>query len=351
MKKIPYILIISFLSISCEKVFLGEDEVNTPINNFEIFWKDFDQHYALFHVRGWDWDSIYQVYRPKVNEQTSDGELWDIFRDMIAYLDDSHTSIASPPPSSRFFISGSEEDSIVEKEFSIDIIKNKYIQNYEDIPSVVAEENIALFGNVKNKDIGYIYLEGIETIDEGFMDDVLSKIGHHKAIILDIRNNLGGEDKFAKAIAGRFAQEKKLVYTVQERNGPLHTDFGEKTYYYSTKSGKEYFAKPVVVLTDRITVSAAEVLLLYLKSFSQVTQIGDSTAGDFSDIGMVRFLPNGWQYEYSIMMFLLPDGSSLDGIGHAPDVQIRNSVSDIQAGNDLVFEKAVKYLFDEYGIE
>ena len=65
-----------------------------------------------------------------------------------------------------------------------------------------------------------------------------------------------------------------------------------------------------------MTMSAAETLLLHLKAFSQVTQIGDTTAGDFSACGMRRFLPNGWQYQYSIMMTLLPDGRSLDGIGH-----------------------------------
>ena len=66
---------------------------------------------------------------------------------------------------------------------------------------------------------------------------------------------------------------------------------------------------------------------------------------------MRRFLPNGWQYQYSIMMSLLPDGRSLDGIGHIPDIQIRNSAYNIQFDIDLVFEKALEYLFDEYGIE
>jgi hypothetical protein len=66
---------------------------------------------------------------------------------------------------------------------------------------------------------------------------------------------------------------------------------------------------------------------------------------------MRRFLPNGWQYQNSIMMYLMPDGSSLDGTGHIPAVQIRNSTFDIQNNNDLVFEKSVAYLFDKYGIE
>ncbi|MEM6771412.1 MAG: peptidase, partial [Bacteroidota bacterium] len=83
----------------------------------------------------------------------------------------------------------------------------------------------------------------------------------------------------------------------------------------------------------------------------QVTQIGDATSGDFSDTSMDRFLPNGWIYQYSIMRFLLPDGTSLDGTGHVPDIFIRNTVEDITADRDRVLERAFTFLFEAYGIE
>jgi len=351
MKKAISIILLSLFLFTCEKVFLGEDEAKSVENNFELFWQDFDKHYGLFQAREWDWDSIYLVYRPQVNEFTTNEELWQYFREMISYLDDGHTFIYNPFDD-VFFASGSEGDSIVEAEFSMDLIRNKYLENFSDIPNTgTDEEDVYLYGKVKSKDIGYIYLNGIEANDDDFMDDVLSEIGHHKAIILDLRNNFGGDDLTGEAIAGRFADGEHFIYTVQERNGPNHHNFAEKKEYYTKKVGKEHFSKPLIVLTDQLTVSAAEILLLHLKSFEQVTQIGDTTAGDFSDVGMRRFLPNGWQYQYSIMMFLLPDGSSLDGIGHQPDVQVRNSVSLIQTGNDVVFERAIQYLFDTYGIE
>lgn len=351
MKNLITIILIIPILFSCEKILLGEDEPNNPENNFEIFWQDFDQHYGLFQARAWDWDSIYSVYRPQVNAFTTDEELWQNFKEMISYLDDGHTFIYDPS-GNHFFASGSEEDSIVEAEFSINLIQTNYIENFKDIPNTgTDDEDVYIYGKVKNKDIGYVYLNGIEASDDDFMDGVLTEIGHHKAIILDLRNNFGGDDLTGEAIAGRFADGEHFIYTVQERNGPNHTDFANKKEYFTEKNGSEHFSKPLIVLTDKMTVSAAEILLLHLKSFEQVTQIGDTTAGDFSDVGMRRFLPNGWQYQYSIMMFLLPDGSSLDGIGHIPDVHIRNSVSSIQTGNDEVFNKAIQYLFDQYGIE
>lgn len=351
MKNALIIWLLLFALNGCESFFLGKDESDDPVNNFEIFWQDFDQHYGLFLARGWNWDSIYQVMRPQVNAQTSEVELWAVFRRMIRYLDDGHTFILNPRQS-WYFSSGSEERSTVTKEFSLDLVKKRYIENYRSIPNTGSNINDEyIFANVRNRDIGYIYLNGIEATDVNFMDYVLTRIGKHKAIILDLRNNNGGDDCTAEQIAGRFADGEHFIYTVQERCGPGHDNFTEKKKYYTRIRGKEHFSGPLVVLTDRNTISASETLLLHLKSFSQTTQIGDTTSGDFSDVGMRRFLPNGWQYRYSIMMFLLPDGRSLDGIGHAPDIQARNSVADIQAENDLVLEKAIEYLYERYSID
>lgn len=340
MKKLIYLIAVIFLFASCEEVILGEEEANNPENNFEIFWKDFDEHYALFNVRGFDWGSIYNTYRPQINSQTTDDELWQIFKEMIAYLDDGHTFIYDPN-TNKGFSSGSEEDEQVAKEFSLELVKSNYIENIKQ----VSNTDKFLYGKIKNKDIGYIYMKGFSTdFDKNAMDVVLSEIENHKAIILDIRNNTGGDDVAAQDIAGRFADGRHFVYTVQDKNGPNHDDFSDKREYYTEKRGSKNYNKPVIILTDKITVSAAEVFLLHMKAFEHVVQIGDVTAGDFSDTSMRRFLPNGWQYQYSIMMFLQPDGTSLDGVGHIPDIQIRNTETDIRNQEDKVLLRAIDYV-------
>ncbi|WFO18218.1 S41 family peptidase [Cellulophaga baltica 4] len=98
-------------------------------------------------------------------------------------------------------------------------------------------------------------------------------------------------------------------------------------------------------------MSAGEIFLLHMKSFEHVTQIGDTTAGDFSTISNMRFLPNGWHYRYSIQKVLLPNGESFDGIGHIPDVYEKNTVEDIAAKEDKVLDTALEYLLDTYGID
>lgn len=343
MKKILILLILGTIFSGCQKMILGEDEVNTPDNNFNLFWKDFDLHYGLFTVRGWDWDSIRTEYEGQVTPATTDQELFSIFSQMIDYLDDRHTFVYWP--GRDFFASGDAGRDQVREEFSIDLIMDRYV-DVKDSSSV--EEY--LYGDFRGRDIGYLHLSGIDMRDADITDEMLRDIGHHQAMIIDLRNNTGGSDKVGVAISGRFVQEEQLLYTVQERNGPEHDDFAEKKEFFSRKVGAENFNKPVIVLTDQVTISAGEVMLIYLKSIDNVTQIGDVTSGDFSDTSMRRFLPNGMQYRYSIMKFLLPDGTSLDGIGHVPDIYARNTVEDIAAGNDVVLERAFTFLLEEYGI-
>jgi carboxyl-terminal processing protease len=335
-----------FSASSCQKIVLGEDEVNSPENNFDLLWKDFDQHYGLFTVRKINWDSLYKVYRPKVNSKTTNDELWTICTQLIENLDDSHTILFVAGKDSGYK-SGGRLNTLSKLEFSKTLVVDKYLDNH----TVVTSEKNMSYGKIKAKDIGYIYLAAEEGDNPAIIDAIIDSMKNRKAIILDLRQNVGGDDKYAARIAGVFADNEKLLYTVQTRNGLKHTDFDAKTEHFIRKQGAQQFLKPVIVLTDRRVISSGDVLMLHLKSFKQVTQIGDTTAGDFSDVSNRRFLPNGWTYQYSPKMFLLPNGKSLDGIGHVPDVYIKNTQADINAKTDKVMEKGIQYLFDKYGIQ
>ncbi len=339
-------IIILMLFSSCEKMILGEDEKNTPDNNFEILWNDFDQHYGLFVARGINWDSLYSVYRPQVNSQTTEQELWDIFSHLIEHLDDSHTGIINLETKEKY-VSGYALNEQSTEEFSESLITDKYLE----YRTIIETETKLSYGKIKDKNIGYIYLGAEDGQSPEKIDEIIQNLKNMNAIILDVRQNEGGFDTYAARIAGAFADSEKFIFSVQTRNGANHDDFDEKKLYYTKKQGDEQFLKPVIVLTDRYTISAGEILLLHLKSFNHVTQVGDTTAGDFSDVSGMRFLPNGWVYRYSIMMYLMPDGSSLDGIGHVPDVYIKNEKSDIDNQTDKVIEKAIDYLFETHGIE
>jgi len=238
MKNIFLLIFALALFSGCQTLILGEAEANDPENNFEIFWNDFDQHYGLFTVRGWDWDSIYTVYRPQVTPQTTDEELWEIQRQMVEYLDDSHTFVYWP--GKAFFAGNSEEEDRIEAEFSLPLILENHLEVIDS-----SSEDEYVYGSLRGRNIGYLYLGAIEIEAEDFGDRLLSAIGQHDAIIIDLRNNTGGSDQIGADLAARFSDREQLVYTVQERNGPEHTDFAGKTEYFLRKAGPVQYTKPV----------------------------------------------------------------------------------------------------------
>ena len=344
MKRILLLSSILLLFGACEKTFLGSDEENSNTNVFEIFWNDFDKHYSLFTVRNTDWDLLYQTYRPQVSDNQSIDDLWSIMSSLIEHLDDSHTTLFD---GNRSYKSGYAQNEQSIAEFDGDLIISKYMEGVTQVDS----ESDLYYGKIKDKEIGYIYLGSMNGEDPGKIDDVLGNLVNLKAIILDIRQNTGGDDRYSARIARPFSDGEHLIYSVQTRNGPNHSDFDDKKLYYTQFDSENSYSKPVIVLTDRRTISAGEIFLLHMNAFANVTQIGDTTAGDFSTLSNMRFLPNGWTYVYSIQKFLLPDGSSLDGIGHVPDIYSKNTESDISSSVDKVLEDAFDYLFTEYGIK
>lgn len=339
------ILTLAIFVVACENFLIGDDPVNTPENNFEMLWQEFDRWYALFLVKNIDWDELYAIYRPQVTPETTDDALWDIITAMLEHLDDGHVTLEDPRRN-RFFASGDSLNKQALKEFDLQLVKEKYLHNRFR----VAGDGRMLYGNL-NDGTGYLHIMDFEGdfphSPEPWAEDIdpiISQFKDVEGMIVDIRNNGGGGDGNAHRIAGAFADQRRFVYTVQTRNGPKHSDFDAPRKWYVQPSGKTQFTGPVVLLTDRWSASAAEIFSLLMVSLPHVTHIGDTTAGDFSDISFGRFLPNGWTYKMPIQLYLLPDGRSLEGIGTAPEFLIKNTEADIAAGNDKALEFAMVYL-------
>ncbi|WP_158973521.1 S41 family peptidase [Cellulophaga sp. L1A9] len=333
------------LLVSCAKTFLPKEEPLTNNTTFELFWTDFDQHYSLFDIRNIDWDALYSSYQPRVNEELSETDFWDLLSSLIENLDDSHTVLYDGNGHSYRSGYALNEQSIAE--ISEEVIRSTYVEALKEVRS---EEQLA-YGMIKGKNIGYIYLGAMDGQNPSIIHTIIEEFSNVEAILLDVRQNTGGDDRYAAAIAKAFSDGEHLIYSVATRNGPNHDDFDAKKNYYTAYDANQTFSKPIVVLTDRKTISAGEIFLLHMQSFENVIQIGDTTAGDFSTVSNMRFLPNGWHYRYSIQKFLLPNGESLDGVGHIPDMYVKNTAEDIAAKEDKVLDTALEYLLDTHSID
>jgi C-terminal processing protease CtpA/Prc len=267
----------------------------------------------------------------------SNRQLYDVLSRMITPLDDIHaflqpTSDGLPRyESSEFF-----RNNKVQQDFSIDVVKKNYL------PSLITVDENLHYGKLDGN-IGYLHF-GEFGMPVNFykqkMPEIMLALKDAKAIIVDIRDHSGGDDQVSRYLAGWFANEKALFMTTRKRNGPGRNNFTAPDSWYVDKQGDYQYTRPVVLLTTRWTASAGETFTWAMNTQLQVTQMGDTTAGGFTDV-ISRELPNGWLYFVGVGDYRNASGKSEEGIGVAPKIYIINTKNDIDAGRDKVLEQAI----------
>ena len=100
---------------------------------------------------------------------------------------------------------------------------------------------------------------------------------------------------------------------------------------------------PTILLTNRITASAADGFVLAMRVLPHVTVVGDLTEGAMSAQFPDR-MPNGWTLFVAFKLETDCNGVNWDGIGVPPDLRIVNTAADIAAGRDRVLEFALQLL-------
>ncbi len=339
-------LIIVFLILCFSYAFA--QELSEPEKNFECLWNAFDRNYGIFGPKKVDWRALYSVYRLKVTPRTTDDELFEIMSNMLGHLNDNHVRLTSQSPS-RVFIGGILNE--IYKDNFGDITKARQFMSQRPINNKYLQSkleermnNIFAFGWITD-DIGYFHFNSFGNISQStaVIDEIINEFRNAKGIIVDVRRNFGGDDRVGKLIADRFADRKRLYMITYTRNGPNYDDFTPPKYWYVEPDGPHQFTKPVVILINRFSISAAENFALAMRVLPHVTLVGDLTSGVFADV-YSDVLPNGWSFRVPYKLFVDYAGFCWEGIGVPPDLRIINTKEDVQRGKDSVLELAIALL-------
>lgn len=134
------------------------------------------------------------------------------------------------------------------------------------------------------------------------------------AFVLDLRDNAGGYLTQAVDVAGLFVPSGVLVQ--------IQTNDGITTK--SVPSGNKVATEaPVVVLVNRYTAAAAEVLAASLQDNQRAQVVGETSLGKGS-VQVVRELDFGGAVRYTAAYYLSPQGQPIDGVGVVPQVDVAN---------------------------
>lgn len=149
-----------------------------------------------------------------------------------------------------------------------------------------------------------------------------------KALILDLRDNPGGNQKDAEKIASLFIDGRKVILKQELRNKT-------KEVYSSMSEGRDY---PIIILVDGNSASCSEVLTAALKAHTNTTIIGSKTFG--KGVGQKVFICNGYKYKYTVDYWYTPTGESIQGVGIEPDIKVEEG----QDAKILAIEELEKIL-------
>ncbi|UKN03793.1 S41 family peptidase [Paracrocinitomix mangrovi] len=332
--KIQSVLIFASIVLlaSCKKKIFEPEPLNNPEALFEELWGTFNTDYACFEERGVDWKEQYSIYRPQVTSNTTDQELFAIFKSMLGKLKDGHVQMATPLEENVFFADSLYDLMLEDDLFDLEIIKSNYLNN-EYLENGYGGNTYGKIG-----DVGYLY---IEYIGDNLLsiNEVLDYFSSSQGLIVDLRHNYGGNFTYAFSEFGRFTNEERFVFRSKTKSGPGPDDYTD-WYNWSVYPEGDFFDKPVVLLTDRYTGSAADRTTMLFKTLPNVTHVGDTTNGNYGT-KIAKELINGWYYTLVTQKIEFMDGLSYEGIGMSPDIYSKNLLSEMQMGQDNTLETAI----------
>lgn len=145
------------------------------------------------------------------------------------------------------------------------------------------------------------------------------------AIVLDLRDNAGGYLTQAVDIASLFVNSGILVQ-IQGNDGPATTK--------SAAGDAPYKDVPLVVVVNRYTAAAAEVLAASLQDNERADVVGETSMGKGS-VQVVRELDFGGAVRYTAAYYLTPQGEPIDNVGIVPQVGVVNGEGEDGADSQL----------------
>ncbi|MDD6223576.1 MAG: S41 family peptidase [bacterium] len=204
-----------------------------------------------------------------------------------------------------------------------------------DIPSVTGEVI-----SYQNQKVGYLVISVFASNTyHQFLTELTKLEGEGiDSLIIDVRGNTGGYLNVVTEISSVFLEKGEVVYQ-------LDTKGIVNKVKDTTKTSRSY---PVVVLIDKFSASASEILAAALKESYGAKVVGTYSYGK-GTVQTAYQLDSGATVKYTIQKWLTPDGNWINEVGVEPtdfveldDTYIKNPSKD----TDKQLQRALKVLVD-----
>ena len=290
-----------------------------------------NEEYSYWQLRGVDWDNLFDIYSPAMNEAQTPEEFAELAAELLAYAEDAHI---------RLYI-GNQYFTVfrrsVEHNYNLDVLPTL-------VPEWVNHNSRVSTGRFPDG-IGYILINNWswpeDTLDAVFQ--ALDDFNDTHGLIIDVRTNGGGSETLAKRVAGCFIAESKLYAKHRYRDitqpdgfGPVNSRWLDPNPAYPRYTGQ------VVVLMGQVCMSSCDAFLLMMKQVTDCNLIGVPSYGS-SGNSKPHNLPNGVTVDLPSWLALRPDETCFEGEGIFPHITVEATQEELLT-HDPILEAALNIL-------
>lgn len=383
--------------VNTVKLDTQELTLEEKLEDFEYMYQIIEENYPFFNVNkrlhNIDWVDNKEQYRPLI-EQTKDND--DFMRKMtyiVSQLNNGHTHVLQKQEFGWYYsvYAGSEDTYAIHNPWA-EVLKGKntlkwYKFNETDIDGF---KDRGYFGSnnpafktdiIAPNEIAYLkisMMNGARVEEDGKeIRTFYEEIKDYNKLIIDIRNNSGGSDRYWKKnviepLAKKEISVENYIFTrgnygkaffdargieqnsISELDQSLldrfprevATDF--ERYFLSKKTLEPVnsinFDGKIYLLVDKKVYSSSESFAVFCKDSGFATLVGETTGGDGIGIDPLFFsLPNsGILVRFSSLLALNGDGTINEEVHTTPNVEIDATIE-----LDYTKDKAIQYVIDD----
>jgi C-terminal processing protease CtpA/Prc len=300
---------------------------------FDDLWAAMDRSYSYFALKkDVDWPALKEKYRSRAAKAKSARELADVLREMLAQLKDLHVWIDTPEGTVGTFASAATPNW--NRKATLDLLEQ-----------TTECGKFAVVGRTKGDGLGYFLMVRQSAADDEGVKQALAaieKLRDAPGFVVDLRAANGGDERKARQIARLFCGKKTVYAKSKYRDGPGHGDFTREFDRWLEPAERPYLG-PVVCLIGPGAVSSGEGFVKMMRALPHVTTVGLPTRGASGNPQPVELAGGGVAVWFSRWVDLLPDGTPTEGVGIAPEVEVREPAA-AYAERDPTLEKGLEVL-------
>lgn len=298
----------------------------------------FPIEYSYASLKGNDWKALLEKYRPELENAKTNTEFALKLVKLLRIAEDPHLWVE---------VEGQKFETGKIKLVDCNYGSNQLFSMLQD--KKVSNGFVSVAGVIDS--VGYISMRDWKTDfsklthkswgdsrnPEIPAEEVLKDLLRYQNIIIDVRENSGGNERNAKEFASYFVKDtipyEKVKY-FNEKSGKFDNEHVKKLYPNEKKLN---YSGNIYVLSGPTVISSNESFILMMKHLPNAKVIGMKTYGSSGNPlphelsnGVTVYLPS-WQ-AYTL------DEILIEGNGIEPDVEIKTSKNDFEQKDVLIEE-------------